>query len=134
MFRRINRTLANHNVGFPFKDRADKLGDVRAVILVVRVGVDDDVRPKMQAGVQPGHKAACQPLVALEADNVVHPKAPRLRHGAVAAAVVDDQGFNLINAVNLPGQVFQRHMERFFLIIAGNLDNQFHIHEPLSRG
>ena len=51
-------------------------------------------------------------------------------HGSVLGAVVDNQGFDGINAFNVLWQMIQRHSQRFRLIVAGNLDDQLHWQRP----
>ena len=51
-----------------------------------------------------------------------------LRHfnRAIFAAVVNQQPFNGVKPLDLTRQVFQRDGKGVFLVITGNLDNQFH--------
>ena len=57
----LDRARADHHVGFAGQDRGGQLGDVRGFVLVVGVGIDDDVRAQAQAGVKPVMKAVASP-------------------------------------------------------------------------
>ena len=80
----------------------------------------------MQAGVNAGHEPARKAPVLLKGYDMLYAPFAGDLHRAVGGAVVDDQDFDLIHPVDLPGQMVQRHAERLRLIIAGNLNDQLH--------
>jgi hypothetical protein len=55
--------VADHPFGLASDDGGDEQGDVSASVLVVGVGVDDDVGAQAQAVVEAGRKGAGQPKV-----------------------------------------------------------------------
>ena len=65
--------VADDHVGLPGEDRRDQLRDVGAAVLVVGVGVDDDVGAELQAGVEPGLEPRREPLVVGQPDDVLDP-------------------------------------------------------------
>ena len=67
----IDLAVADDHVGAALDDRRDELGDVAAVVLVVGVGVDDDVGAELQARVQAGLEAGGQALVVRQPHDVV---------------------------------------------------------------
>ena len=81
--------VADDHVGLAGEDRRHQLGDVGAAVLVVGVGVDDDVGAELQAGVEPGLEAGRQALVVGQADDVLDPVLARDLDRAVGRAVVD---------------------------------------------
>ena len=62
-----------------------------ADVLIVGVGVDDDVGAGFQAGVDAGAERRREPLAAAEADDVMHAVRARDTGGVVARAVVDHE-------------------------------------------
>jgi hypothetical protein len=74
---------ADHDRSTPRHDRLHELRDIVRVVLVVRVRIHDHIRAEPQAGIEPGHKAAREPLVKTEIDDVIHAIRPRHLDGAV---------------------------------------------------
>ena len=99
--------VADDDVGPAGHNRPDQGRHGLAGVLVVAIGVDDDVGPQTQAGVQPGLKDRRQPPVVGVADDVVHSMGPGHGHSVISAAVVDDQRFQPADAVNLLRQIGQ---------------------------
>ena len=65
--------IADDQVGPSFEDRPDELGDVRPVVLVVGVGVDDHVGAELERGVDPRLEPGGETLVVREAHEMVDP-------------------------------------------------------------
>lgn len=61
-----------------------RLGDCRG-ILIVRVGVDDDVGSGGKAGIEAGGKGPREPLMAIEAHDVVDAMRPLLPQAAASS-------------------------------------------------
>src|SRR6186713_2745014 len=57
---------------------------------------------------------------------MVHAQLRRPFGGSVSATVVDDQHFDLVDAVDLARQVGDRFRQRFALVEAGNLNDELH--------
>jgi hypothetical protein len=55
-------SVADDDIGLATQDRFDQRGNIRAVILVVAIGVHDNVRAAPQAGVDSGTECRGQPF------------------------------------------------------------------------
>ena len=98
-----------------------------AGVLVVGVGVDDDVGAQAQAGVEAGHEAGGQPLAPREAHHVVGAVRARDLRRAVGGAVVDDQHLDHVDARgSARGMARERLGQRRLLVQARDLDDQLH--------
>ena len=126
----VNGTFADDHIRLAIQNRTHQLFDVLAAVLVVCIGVDDNVRTQPQASVQTSHKATCQTLVPPERHDMVKSQFSRPLYRLVPAAVVDDQILNGIDAVNVTGQVIVRQFQCFLLIVTWYLNDQFHILLP----
>ena len=93
--------VADDHVGLAGEDRRHQLRDVGAAVLVVGVGVDDDVGAELQAGVEAGLEAGGEALVVGQPDDVLDPVLAGDLDRAVGRAVVDDQQLDLVDAVDL---------------------------------
>ena len=100
--------------------------DVRAAVLVVGVGVDDDVGAELQRGVQAGLEARGQALVVRQADDVVDAVRAGDLDRAVGGAVVDDEPLDRVEAGDLAREVGERRGEGLLLVQAGDLDDELH--------
>ena len=101
---RLDLPVADDHVGLAAQDRADQLGDVGPLVLVVGVGVDDHVGAELEARVQPGLEGGGQALVVRQPDDVVDAVLARDLDGAVARAVVDDQPLDDVEPGHLARQ------------------------------
>src|SRR5439155_15746135 len=63
MFDVLDRAGAHDHVRLAGEDRGDQLGDVGGVVLVVGIGVHDDVRANLRDAANPAWKAAGRALV-----------------------------------------------------------------------
>ncbi len=123
---RGDRPGADHDFRLTVDDRPDQLRDVVGAVLIVGVRIHDHIRPGIQRSFEAGHKGAGKATMPSQTNDVVN--AVRSRHlgGAVAAPVIDHQPFDEVDTRDLPGQRRQRHRQRGLLVIAGDLDDQFH--------
>jgi hypothetical protein len=112
----------------PAEDRGDELGDVLRLVLVVGVGVDDDVRALLDAGVEAGHERLGEAPVPRHADDVIGPVGARHLDGAVGGPVVDDEPFHHVDAGKLPRQRVQRRADGGLLVETRDLDDQLAHH------
>ena len=126
----VNGTLSNDNVRFSIQNGTNQLFNVFALVLVICISIDNDVRTVSQTGIHSGHKAFCQASVFLKVHHIVD--APFLSHfySIVLASVIDNQIFNLINAVYVLGKIVQCDLQRLCFIITWYLNNQFHFALP----
>jgi hypothetical protein len=118
--------VPDHHVGLASENRRDQARDLLAGVLVVGVGVDDDVGAETQAGVEPGHEAVREPLPAREAHDVIGTVLARHLRGAVRGAVVDDEHLDPLDSGHLARDPRERLGERRLLVEARDLDDQLH--------
>ena len=121
---RVGLAIADADVGAPGQHGLDEAGDVDAAVLVVGVGVDDQIGAQAQAGVEPGHVRRREPAVAREADDVVDAELRRDLAGPVAAAVVDHQDLDLVDTGDHAGQIGEGLGQVLALVEAGDLDDE----------
>ncbi len=120
--------VADDDVGRAVEDRPHEARDVGAGVLVVAVGVDDDIGAEPEAGVDAGAEGARQALVVLVADDVVDADLARHRDRAVGRAVVDDEDLDRIDAVDRARNVGDGLRQRRLFIETRNLYDQLHLH------
>jgi hypothetical protein len=122
----VGLAVADDHIGLPGQNGGDELRDLPAGVLVIAIGVDNDVGPQFEAGIQPGLKGFGQPLVADVPNNVIDPQPAGHLHGAVGGTVIDNQHRHRFDAGNGAGQIGQGEGQSVFFIKTGNLDNEFH--------
>ena len=105
MLDRHDLAVADDHVGVAGDDRRDELRDVGAVVLVVGVGVDDDVGAELERRVEPGLEAGGEALVVRQPHDVVDAVLARDLDRAVGRAVVDDQPLDDVEAGDLAREV-----------------------------
>ncbi len=91
----------------PSRIGSNKARDLVTGILVVGVGIDDDVGPQLQRRVDARGEGARQSLVGSEPDDVLNAQLPGNAARLVRRAVIDDQHFYLIytgDALRHPGE------------------------------
>ena len=126
MLNRAHLAVADHHVGFAAQDGRDQVGDAVLRVLVVGIGVDDDISPQAQAGIQAGLEGGGQPLITGVTHHMVYAQCFGDFDGAVTAAVVYDQDFDLIDAGDMARDSGNGNGQGGFFVMARYLDNQFH--------
>ena len=101
----LDLAVADHHVGVAAQDRLDELDDVAAEVLVVGVGVDDDVGAELERRVEARLEAGGEALVVREPDDVVDAVLARDLDRAVGRAVVDDQPLDRLEARDLAREI-----------------------------
>ena len=122
----LDLPVAHDHVGVAGDDRRHQVRDVGRAVLVVGVGVDDDVGAELERRVESRLEAGGQPLVVGELDDVVDAVLTRDVDSPIGGAVVDDQPLDLVDAVELARQFGERRRQLLFLVEAGDLDDQLH--------
>ena len=123
----VGLAVSNHDFSFAVDYGSDQPGDVLAAILVIPVGVDDNVRSQPQTGIDAGLKGPGKTFVDPIAHDMVHPGPAGGFKGRVGAAVVNHQDVHLFNALDDPGDVRHGFRQGRCFVVAGNLDKQFHL-------
>lgn len=127
---RAGHAVADDDVGAAVEDRLDQARDIGALVLIVAVGIDDDVGAEPQAGVEPDAEGARQALVVLVDENMIDAKLPRHLDRAVRRSIADDEDFHVIDAVDLARNIRHRRRQRLLFVVTGNLNNQLHARVP----
>ena len=122
--------VADHEVGATLEDRCDEFWNIAAVVLVVPVGIDDDVRTRLQAVVDPRRKCVAEPPIGGKTQDMRDSVFARNLYSAVRAAIVDDHDLDRIDPVDPGRDIFQRGRKRLFLVQARNLDHELHSRRP----
>ena len=99
MLRLVDRSLADDDIRFMFKDRLDELRDIIGAVLIVCVCVDDDISTTSKTGIKPCHESFRQSLVSGKADDMVYAPVSGNLHRIVRAAVINNQVFNFIYSI-----------------------------------
>ena len=89
----------------PREQRREQPAMSRAGVLVVGVGVDDEVGAELERRVDAGHERRGQALAAPEPDDVMDAVRARDLGGAVARPVVDDEHLDDVDAREAPRQI-----------------------------
>ena len=100
----VDGTLSDHDIRFTFQDWANQFFNIGAAVLVVRVGIDDDIGTVPQAGIQSRHETFRKAFITSEIHNIMDTPVFGHLDGVVLAAVVDDEIFDGINAVDVFGE------------------------------
>src|SRR3954454_3158599 len=123
-------TIADDHIDAALKDRSHKLGDVGTAILVVGVGIYNDVGTKRDAAVESGAKGARQTDIDLVAQDVLDPELASDIGSTVARTVIDDQNLDHVDAGNGTRNVPHRFGQGQFLIVTRDLHDQLHANFP----
>ena len=126
----LHLAVSHDHVGPALQDRKHQPLDIAGVVLIVGVGIHDDVRPQHQARLQADPERSRQPLMSRKHDHVVDTALPRDFHRPVRAAVVDHQHFHDVDPGQRAGQPSQSDGKRLLLVQARDLDDQLHAFFP----
>src|SRR5688500_7403102 len=122
--------VTDHHIGLTLEDRGYKIGDAVLGILVVAVGVDDDIGPQAKTRIKPTLKGSGQALIAVVPHDVVHAKLARDLYGAVGRAVVYNESFEHVDARYRARHISEYKRQRLLFIVAGYLHDNFHTAHP----
>ena len=117
----------DYNVCPAFQNRLQKKGNIVCIILIISICIYYHIRSQLKTCVKSHHKAAGKPLILIEADDVIDPVGLCNFHGIVCAAVIYYEPFHCIEAVDLSREISQGNRKCFSFIIAGDLNNKFHV-------
>ena len=127
----VGLAVTDHHVRLPTEDRLHEVGDVAPGVLVIGVGVDDDVRPQTQGCIESRLEGRRESFVAAVPDYMLHAELSCCLAGPIGAAVVDHEPFDAVDPVDVRGEVGKRLRQDLLFVVAGDLDYQFH--ESISR-
>lgn len=123
MLNSVGLSIPNDDLRPAFQDGSAELRDVEAGILIVAVGIDDDIGAKPQARVDTGSEGNCKAFVALVVDNIISTALVRYLDRSVGAAVIYDKDLDAVDPLYIPGYVGEGCRQSGFLVKAGNLNN-----------
>ena len=121
-----DRARADDHLGAVFDDRPHQRFDVARVVLVVGVGVDDDVRAIGDRGFETGHERRRESAIDRMPHDAIDAEAFGDSRGVVRGAVVDDQPFDGVATGNLARKMRDRRRQRSRFVVTRNLDDQLH--------
>ncbi len=119
----MNLPVGDDDVGLASDDRLDQVGDALLGILVVAVGVHDDVRAELEGADHPVVERAAETLVADVVHELGDAVGARDLDGAVAAAVVDDEDDDLVDARDRLRDALEHRRKGLLLVQARDLDD-----------
>ncbi|HET6965849.1 MAG TPA: hypothetical protein VFH58_13825 [Acidimicrobiales bacterium] len=122
----VRLAVGHDDVGHLVEDRGDQVRDALARVLVVPVGVDEDVGAHLQGLQRAVLEGLAQTHVAGVVDEVAHPEAAGHLHRGVGAPVVDDQVLDLVDARDLLRHLLEHQREGLLLVETRDLDHEFH--------
>ena len=122
----VGLAVANDQLGSAGQDGLDQLDDVAAKVLVVAIGVDDDIGAQLKAGVETRLEGMSQAAVAGKPDDVVRPGLAGDFAGAVGGAIVDDEDFDLVYAFDPARDGCNGLRQGPLFVEAGDLHDQLH--------
>jgi hypothetical protein len=125
MFDLQDRSRSDNYVCLAAQNRLEQSWNIIGAVLVVRIGVDDDICTQLKACVQSGAERVCEAAVLRKTDNMVDAVLTGNFRGPVGAAIIDDQPLDGANAGQSSRQRLQSDAERFCFVVTGNLNDQF---------
>ena len=122
--------IADDEFGPALQDRPDELLDILAAILIVAVGIDDDICAFPERIIHARREGVPEAPVGRKPDQVVDTVIEGHLCGSVSTPIIDDQDLDRIDPIDLAGQVAERGGEGGLFIEARNLDDQFQLRSP----
>jgi hypothetical protein len=104
--------------------------NIICTILVVGIGVYNDIGATLQTGIETVQKSMSKPSIAPVSDNAVNPLANGKINGAVRGTVVYNKPFNRVNAFQRTRQRIKGNTQRLFFVVTGYLNNDLHGSKP----
>jgi hypothetical protein len=107
MEQRVRLSIPDHQIGASAQDGFDESRDLVARVLVIGVGINEDISPEGKRLIDPRHERDGEPLVFTESKDVLDAEFPCDAGGLVRAPVVDHEHLDAVDPRNLsrePGQ------------------------------
>ncbi len=121
-----DRAGTDHDLGRSRQDRGDELRDVIGAVLVVGVRVDDDVSACVDGGFEANEEGPGETLMAREADDVIDAVRSRDLGRPILARVIDDSATRRCQYREAGGGERRGSPGGLFLVVTGDLNDQFH--------
>ena len=126
MLDRVDLPVGDDDVGGAVDDRLHEVADAVLGVLVVAVGVHQDVGPELQGSHDPVVEGTSQTLVAGVVHELGDAVRPRDLHRAVRGTVVDHEDDDLVDPLDLAGDRLQDKRQRLLLVEARDLNDKLH--------
>ena len=119
-----NVSIADDDVRFAFQQRLEQRRDLAARILVVGVGIDDEVGAALERCVDAGGEGSGEPFVAPQPNDVIDAGGARDIRSTIPRPVVDDEDFDDVDAGDGSREFRQGGRQRLCLVEARDLDDE----------
>jgi len=127
----IDLTIAYDKLGFSIPNRRDDFFNAAPTILIIAIGVHDNICAKLQALIDPDRKGMGQSAIKWQPYDMVNAARPGNFRSPIRTAVIDDQKFDFIEAFYFTRQIPNRKRQCFCFIETRNLNNQLQ-NQPLT--
>lgn len=98
---RPRTTVSDHHFRFSGKDGFDEFSDLIAWILIVCIGIHDDISSEHEAMHDTMMECSPESSIAFEIDDMMHAQAFRYLSSPIRTPVIDHQKFEHIDPINL---------------------------------
>ncbi len=128
---RVGLAIRDHDVRLPVDDRLYEVSDALARVLVVAVGIDENVSTELQGPDHAVVERPTEPHVPRVVDDVLDAECPGDLDGPITRAVIDDQKLEFVHPLDVPGHLLEDEGERGLLVEARDLDDYLHAGSPV---
>src|SRR5579883_2705121 len=118
--------VTNHDIRVTTQDWLDQARDITAAVLVIPIGVHDDIRTEAESGIEASAERGGKAAVAGMASDIICTGLEGDLGGAVGRAITDDEDKHLVNARDGPRDISHDAANGRLLVIAGNLHDKPH--------
>ncbi len=132
MFHLVHLPVTDDHVGLSAQDGGDELRDVASRVLIIGVGVDDDVGPERERSLHSQLEGGGEAAVSRGSTDVLDSVPLRDLRRSVGGTVVDDQDLHLVDPLDHARDLGERFRKGLGLVEAGDLDDELH-HPPVKR-
>ncbi len=122
----LDRAAPHYDVRLLLENRIDQSSDVLTLILIVRIGVDDDVGAEFEAVLYAHRKGSCKAPVLAQGHDVVGTGGARDFDGSIRRSIIDDEDFNLVDAHDFLRKLPKHRGKRLLFVETGDLDDEMH--------
>ncbi len=111
--------VTDHHFSLTLNNGTNKLGDLTAGVLVIRVSIDDYIRAQAQSRVQTTGISPCQTRMPVHLNDMVYAIFQGDIHSIIYAAIINDQDLNGREALDHPRQLSQGIRKGVSFVIQG---------------
>jgi hypothetical protein len=119
----VGLSIADYQICFAPQDGLHQPRYICGAILIVRVGIDDDVSTQADTSVKASRKSAGEPAVARHSCDMVNPRVACNDASAVGTTIVNHEYFDAIYPLYAARQVSNRRRKVLAFIVAGDLND-----------